>query len=283
MNTLAAEGIELPIATDHNVHIDHRPFAHAMDVSRYFTAVIGNEVTTNVGHFNVFPVAPGAPPPAHDGTRWDDILNGIYATPEVKVAILKHARDLHGGVRPFGPKLFNESVGESLEERNFRFNGMEVLNSSATQNDIMRLFHDWMALLNGGYHVTPVDSSDSHDVSRHFVGQGRTYIRCSDQDPGNINVDAAVEAFVRGQVLVSYGLMVELTVDGKYRSGETATVPNEAMQLRLRILGPHWISADGLILFANGHPLREIGIARDERDGLPAGVIWEGQWEGEHL
>lgn len=56
MITLAAEGIELPIATDHNVQIDHRPFAEEMNVSQYFTPVIGNEYTTSVGHFNIFPV-----------------------------------------------------------------------------------------------------------------------------------------------------------------------------------------------------------------------------------
>jgi hypothetical protein len=58
MITLAAEGIELPIATDHNVNIDHNPFARKMGVRKYFTPVVGNEVTTAVGHFNVFPVRP---------------------------------------------------------------------------------------------------------------------------------------------------------------------------------------------------------------------------------
>src|SRR6187399_2238029 len=52
MITLAGEGIELPIATDHNRHIDQRPFANTSCVEKYFTPVIGNEVTTPVGHFN---------------------------------------------------------------------------------------------------------------------------------------------------------------------------------------------------------------------------------------
>ncbi len=37
MITLAAEGIELPIATDHNVQIDQGPFAREMGVRPYFT------------------------------------------------------------------------------------------------------------------------------------------------------------------------------------------------------------------------------------------------------
>ena len=67
MITIAAEGIELPIATDHNAHIDHDSFARERNVRRYFTPVIGNEVTTRTGHFNIFPVASGAKTPDYRG------------------------------------------------------------------------------------------------------------------------------------------------------------------------------------------------------------------------
>ncbi|MFC1759526.1 hypothetical protein ACFL2H_12295 [Planctomycetota bacterium] len=53
MITLAAEGIEMPVATDHNVHIDHRSFARQGNVSKYFTPIIGNEVTSGIGHVNI--------------------------------------------------------------------------------------------------------------------------------------------------------------------------------------------------------------------------------------
>src|SRR5207244_4646666 len=60
MITLAGEGIELPIATDHNVQIDYQPHAEQLGVRRYFMPVVGNEVTTALGHFNVFPTTPAA-------------------------------------------------------------------------------------------------------------------------------------------------------------------------------------------------------------------------------
>jgi len=40
--------------------------------------------------------------------------------------------------------------------------------------------------------VTPVGSSDSHDVARYIVGQGRTYIRCDDRDVAHLDLEAAV-------------------------------------------------------------------------------------------
>ena len=55
--TIAGEGIELPIATEHNRHVDYDAASRHHGVRKYFTPVVGNEVTTSLGHFNIFPVA----------------------------------------------------------------------------------------------------------------------------------------------------------------------------------------------------------------------------------
>ena len=196
----------------------------------------------------------------------------------MKVAILNHARDLHSGVRPFGPQHFNAVAGENLDDWPLRFNAMEVVNSGATQTDPLRLFHDWMGLLNRGLNVTPVGSSDSHDVGRHFVGQGRTYIRCDDRDPGKLNVEEAVSNFVQGRVMVSYGLLTELTVNNKYRSGEMTALGDDALEVDVRVLGPHWSRASQVQLFANGHVISEIKIPETPDASLPVGVKWAGFW-----
>ena len=277
MITLAAEGIELPVATDHNVHIDHHPFAVEMGVRNYFTPVIGNEVTTRNGHFNVFPVRAGTPIPNYRLTNYAEILASIYQTDGVKVAILNHARDLHSGIRPFGTSRHNALVGENLEGWHLGFNAMEVINSSATQSQPLQLMHDWFGLLNAGKQITPVGSSDSHDVGRHFVGQGRTYIRCDDSDPGAIDVEQAVANFLQGRVLVSYGLLVDLEVNGKYRPGDIVRAPADQIQLKARVMGPHWASASRLLVFANGELLREWTIS--EATSPATGVLYEQSWD----
>jgi hypothetical protein len=279
MLTLAGEAIELPIATDHNVHIDYEPHARRMGVRQHFTPVMGNEVTTSLGHFNIFPVAAGARAPDHKRTDWPAIFDEIFSTPGVKVAILNHARDLHSGTRPFDPKLHNAVVGENWEGWPLRFNAMEVVNSGATQTDALRLFHDWMALLNRGLRITPVGGSDSHDVKRHFVGQGRTYIRCDDRDVANLDVNAAVRNVLQGQVLVSYGLLAEMTVDGKYGSGEMAVAAGDELLISLRVLGPHWVRAERIQLYANGQLIREEVIPAERDSKLPPGVQWQTAWK----
>jgi len=277
MITLAGEGIELPIATDHNVHIDHGPFAREMNVRQYFTPVIGNEVTTKTAHFNIFPVKAGSPVPDHRSLDWSQTFARIDRVPGAKIVILNHARDLHSGVTPFGPKLFNDAVGVNVDGWQLRANAMEVLNSSATQTDIMQLFHDWMTLLNRGHRITPIGSSDSHDVARHFVGQGRTYIRCDDSDPSEIDVDSAVNSVLQGRVRVSYGLLTELTVEGKYTSGELARIPGEEISVGVRVLAPDWIEASKILLFSNGELIREEPTPQEESKSTP-GVRWQGSW-----
>ncbi len=248
MVTLAGEGIELPIATDHNVHIDHIPFAAEMNVSWYFTPVIGNEYTTSVGHFNIFPGQVDQNLPDSKLKTWPEIFKEIEDKTDARVIILNHARDVHSGFTPFGPENYLSIVGEPLNGWPVGFNAMEVINSGATQTDPLELFRDWMNLLNAGHRITPVGSSDSHDVARHFVGQGRTYIRSSDEHVENINVNEAVNAFLRGDVVVSYGLFTTMEVQ------QSESHDNEIL-LAVEVRNPDWIQPSKIHLFANGQEL----------------------------
>ena len=128
-----------------------------------------------------------------------------------------------------------------------------------------------MAVLNRGYRVTPVGSSDSHDVGRHFVGQGRTYIRCGDRDPGNIDVSNAVDSFLQGRVLVSYGLLTKLVVEDSFQSGETATVDGDTVRLKVDVLGPHWTHASRILLYRNGQEIANRDTS-EKRTNLATGV-----------
>ena len=283
MVTIAGEGIELPIATDHNVQIDHDSFARTAGVRQYFTPVVGNEVTTPVGHFNIFPVPKGAEVPNHKLTNWEEILAEIESVTGAPIVVLNHARDLHSGVRPFGPRHFNDVVAANLDGWSHGFTAMEVVNSGATQTNVLQLFEDWTSLLNRGESVVPVGSSDSHDVARHFVGQGRTYVRCDDGDPGNISVDQVVDSLQHGRVMVSYGLLAKIDVDGRGSGELVALGDQQTVRVDVQVLGPHWVQADRVELFANGRKIREQLIETNLTDGEGAsesstGVKWRGHW-----
>lgn len=284
MVTLAGEAIELPIATDHNKQIDYADAQQRAGAGGYFTPVIGNEVTTRRGHFNVFPAAPDSKPPNHEAENWQSLFDSIFGTDGVRVAILNHARDLHSNFRPFSPRHHLSCAGINLDGFDRRFNAMELINSGAVQTDPMELFGDWCGLINHGMKVTPVGSSDSHDVTRYIVGQGRTYIRCDDSDTGRIDIGQAVDAFLAGKVVVSYGLFARLIVNERYGPGELVVAekrgnpPAESIQISVEILGPDWTDVDQIELWINGTRRMVRSTAEpnivSEVPGIKARVQW---------
>lgn len=272
--TLAGEGVELPVATDHNRQIDYRPLQKSLELDQWFTPVVGNEVTTARGHFNIFPVPASTDVPDHRLTDWTELLSNIHQKTVAPIAILNHARDLHSGFRPFAREHFNAASGDYAFPWPEGLTGMEVINSGATQSEPLQLIHDWMALLNRGRTITPVGSSDSHDVARHFVGQGRTYIRCDDRTPGRIDTEAAVKAFNEGRVIVSYGLLADITVDDQFHPGDLATTAQSEWSVKVRVLGPHWVRARKCMLFANGRMVHEATIQGPAKNGVIAEFNW---------
>lgn len=257
MVTLAGEGIELPIATDHNILADYSEPARKTGMNKYFTPVIGNEVTTPQGHFNIFPVNKDTRVPNPQITDWPRLMKEIRQTPGVKVIVLNHPRNVHQGFQPFAATNFNAKTGENLRGFDFTFDAIEVCNSSALQTEMMRSFTDWLALLNYGYAFTAVGSSDVHDVSRYIVGQGRTYVRADDSNPGQIDVNNACESFLRGRALVSMGLLTDMVVDSKFGVGGFATNLAETVNVTITVQGPTWTAATNLVLYANGQVVRE--------------------------
>lgn len=268
MLTLAGEGIELPIATDHNLNIDYSEAARLTGTAQYFTPVTGNEVTTPAGHFNIFPVQLEARVPDSKLTDWPRLMEQMRATPNVRVVVLNHPRNVHSNFQPFAATNFNAVSGENLRGEEFTFDAMELLNSSAQQSDYLLVFRDWFALLNHGYRITAVGSSDSHDVSRYIVGQGRTYIACPDADPAQLDMATACSSLTMGRALVSMGLLAQMTVEEKFSVGDLATKLPRNVRVQVRVLGPSWVSATNVMLFVNGVVLREQAINPNNANGV---------------
>ena len=223
---IAGEGIELAIATEHNLHVDYHAAALKQGVRKYFTPVVGNEVTTALGHFNVFPVKTDGPVPDFKAKDWKSLFASIRQS-GAKVVILNHPRDVHLGYRPFGPEHHLALTGDNLDGWDLQANAMEVINSGAHQSDMMRPVRDWMNMLNRGRYVTPIGASDSHDVARYFVGQARTYIHCRSDRPGNIDVTGAITSLLEGRVMVGCGLLAEITVQNKFGPGDLVPARGE--------------------------------------------------------
>jgi len=84
----------------------------------------------------------------------------------------------------------------------------------------MLTFRDWFALLNYGYRVNggrfqPI----CHDVSRYIVGQGRSYVRCDDANPGKLNVEQACKASYKAGYWLAWACSQQMTVENSLELG----------------------------------------------------------------
>jgi hypothetical protein len=276
MLTIAGEAVELPVATEHNLNADYAEAATRTGTAQFFTPVRGNEVTTSVGHFNIFPVGIGAVEPNAKLTEWPEIMKSIRATPGVQVVVLNHPRSVHNKFVPFGPDNFDAENGTSKGRIELSFDGLEAINSGAQQTDYMQVFRDWFALLNRGIRVAAVGASDSHDVSRFIVGQARTYIAAADDDPARIDIAGACKNLLAGRAYVSMGLLPLITVEDRFSVGDLATSLPPQVHVRVEVLGPSWVRAEKVELFANGAKIREATIepTRSSVGGLKGEIRW---------
>jgi hypothetical protein len=265
MLTIAGEALELPISTEHNFLAEFSAAAKEARVDQYFTPVLGCEVTTKRGHFNVFPVAPESRVPDFRIEHWPALMENIRATPGVQLIVLNHPRDVHNGFCPFAETNFNPRTGENLRGFEYEFNAVELINSGALRSDLMQVFYDWFALLNYGYRIVGIGASDSHDVSRFIVGQGRTYIQCDDKDAAKINVNEALANLRKGKALISLGLITTLKVDDRFEVGDLATGLGRKMKVSAQVRGASWVIADKIELFANGKRIAQQAIDATER------------------
>lgn len=273
--TLAGEGIELPIATEHNQLNGYAAAAARMGVLSRFTPVLGSEITTPAGHFNVFPVDPGSPVADWKVTDWPKLLASIRAMPGVRVAILNHPRNNHSNFIPFADANFNRVTGDNRRGPDFTFDAMELLNSSALRSDDLEVFRDWLTLLNHGYRITGIGSSDCHEVNRFIVGQGRTYIWGKDADPARIDVSEACESLLQGRALVSLGLLTQIKVNGRSGPGDLATAVAGQVDVEVKVLGPSWTRVDRVELYANGLRIRDEWIEDGGTGGEKAKFRWK--------
>lgn len=234
--TIAGEGLDYAVITEHNRVANIGDSVKTMKLDKWFTPISGDELTTSVGHFNVFPVSE---PPSHEVHTWQQVKESIALNREAKIVILNHARDDHNGVRPI-------DTITRLSAAQMPINAMEVMNSGSQQTDPRQLYLDWLGLISRGIVLTPVGSSDSHDVSRFIVGQSRTYVHKGD----------LVANFLSGNVGVSFGLFTELLVD---------TVSKN--EVTVNVYAPSWVRPARLRLFANGKEIYVTAINdRDKSD-----------------
>lgn len=273
MITIAGEGIEVAIATDHNHISDYGPHQHASGTQAHFHAIAGDEVTTHNGHFTAFPLDPakavpggvaGRNPLFLESNDWSKLIADMREK-GAKVVVLNHPYWPTIPQGPFGKFRFDRQTGGRLAGPEFNFDGIELAQPANKTPDAFYAVDDWLALLNRGTRLTAVGATDSHTVNDP-VGQARTYLESRSDDVAKIDREDVYRAFLEGRAAVAAGIFAKLTIAEQYTMGDLVPAAKLAapggdksgtFDVRLRVASPSWVRPRTAMIFVNGRRVAE--------------------------
>lgn len=264
--SIAGEGVEIPIATDHNYHTDFQSLADEGGIGARFQSIIGTEFTTSVGHFNAFPVDVEAPLADDKLEGWRALVEGLRQTPGVRVVICNHPRRPSFEEGPWGKLGLNPISGELPSGSEWLgVDALEVVNANELPDEPLANFSDWFALLNRGHRLAAVAGSDSHTIDQP-VGQARTYVKSPDDDPKQADIEQISENFRAGRLLLSLGLMVDATLNTRFQVGDLAELDGDVLDVEIEVVGPRWVRADRVAVFLNGTRVWDAPVSHEPED-----------------
>jgi hypothetical protein len=259
VRSLAASGVEVAVATDHNAVTDYAPTIHELGAERWLASIVGDEVTTRgveLGHFNVFPLVSGAAPIPYERTTPHDIFVAARAAAPAgrdEVVQVNHPR--MGAIGYFELLHLDRRDFDAWRQRaplfDPSFDALEVFNGD-DYSDIPRVeecLRDYDALSKAGLVVTATGNSDSHKMTYHEPGVPRNYVRVPDDSPAAFDERAFVDAVRGGRVVVSSGPFLRMTAGGEDVGG---SIPPGDVDVRVRAYAPAWIDVATVELLRDG-------------------------------
>ena len=260
------EGVEWAVATDHNHVVDYDTVITSLDATKYIFGSVGNEVSTQFGHFNSFPLKKGSEPVVIDSVDANKLFKQIRLENKMAVIQVNHPR--WNGIDYFTLMDMDEYLADTDNKNwGWDFDAIEILNENsgwgweATAKNPYSVRQDWYNMLNSGRRITGVGNSDSHAVEKLLPGVPRNFIQSSTDDPKLIDEKEMSDHINRGKVSVSQGLFVQMWVNGIQPRNDT-TLVGGLVDIRVKVQGPNWVDCRQVQIIANGLIVKNIKISK---------------------
>lgn len=264
----AAEGLEIPVSTEHEWIGDFQPTVLDEGLEAFLHGMSGIEITTfSYGHFQAYPATPRPGEVNNGAFLWvdrtlGDIAADVRQDPADPVFQINHPRgpSFQGYFTAVG---FDADTGEVADPENWTtdFDAVEVFNgSSFDEND--ETVRDWFRLIEMGVRPTATGNSDSHKAKSSEIGYPRTYVLLGEDDPTLVSPVAVADAVRTGHAVVSGGAFLSVTADGVQAVGET--LPVEAgvpTVLHVRVQAPAWVGLSRLEVIVNGEVVETLATS----------------------
>jgi hypothetical protein len=254
--SLACEGVDVAVATDHNAITDYEPAAQALApaLDTYLGVEITSAGSALHGHFNAFPLR--LPPP---GTAPEDAVPAYFDVPPARMFADARARGAtvvqvnHARMPPrigyFDQTHLDPATGRADEIFSEDFDALEVLNGVwlETPARLREGALDLVALARRGKHVAATGNSDSHRLLYQEAGWPRTFF------PTLVKTVPAslLLALQQGSTVASSGPLPVLSAEGS-PTGATVRPRGGRVSVDLRVYAASWI------------PVEKVELLRDD-------------------
>jgi hypothetical protein len=268
---LAAEGLEIPVITDHEYVSDLNPTVAKLGLQKWLYVVVGEELTTLVyGHFNPYPITQDSTQVNKGAVTWYQKSPGeLFA--DVRKAWPNAVLQVnHPRVSTLGGYLtyvgYNPKTGTATlsSEWSRDFDALEVFSGghASMQGGVPA---DWFSFLDRGFLVTATGNSDNHHVYTGEVGNPRNYVKLSTDDPTKLSLAELAKAVKAQKVVVSGGAFITAEVGGK-SFGEVADATDKKPTISIKVQAPTWVSLDTLTINVGGSDYKTITLDSSTAD-----------------
>lgn len=254
----AAEGLDVVVSADHNRVTDYRDDLRRTGLAGAIAFVPGAEVTVRTGsvHFNMVPAAvPSGDPVSGSIGVGDETPATLFAAARAKnpgtLIQLNHPRS--GTLGYFNNYHLDPEKG-AFADAPFDpgFDIMEAMNGAVFGGDNGRAIEDWFHLVNRGYPVRIVGSSDAHGVDGGETGYSRTYVLMAEPVGGEIDPAMLAAALRKGAAFVSNGPIVAVRAGRKATFGDVAAARKGRVDLDITVTGAPWLDVSEVRLIVDG-------------------------------
>ncbi len=293
VRSAAADGLEIPVRSDHEYVGSFQPIIEELGSTDWLYGVSSIEMTSfqTWGHMGVVPLTP-LPDEVNAGApRWQrypsvadpsqpvvameppEVFDTVRMRPEQPVIIINHPR---GDPNYFDYVGYDPLTGDiaRTDAWDERFTLVEVFNDSDWLHNRDRTVRDWLSLLSHGRRVFAVGSSDSHHIAGSPVGYPRTCLEVGTDDPSALTPDAVRDALAAGHATISGGIYVDATV-GDAGPGDDASGVGPQATVHVRVQAASWIDVGHLDVVVDGETVQTIDILPEDADPLTPTIRFE--------
>jgi hypothetical protein len=261
-----AEGVDLIVATDHNVVADYAPAIKQLGLGERLSSTPGDEISTGWGHFGAFPlpVVDRKVLPKISGVKPQAIFDAFRALGPNAIINVHHPR-LEKLTGYFELGKFNAKTGNARrKDFSYDFDAVELLNGyEDTKLKLLdRNMTDWFALLDRGVVATATGNSDSHHMTYNLGGYPRNYVLVPDDAPGKVTGADMAKGIKAHRAFFTTGPIVDVHATSSSGPsgpsgpsagiGDLARAVDGKAKLEILVRAAPWVSTSRVKLYLGG-------------------------------